>query len=326
MDNTIWLEKYRPQTLADVIGNEQILIRLMVLCQEKNIPNMILSGPPGCGKTSAVLALAHDVLQENFKNATIELNASDERGIDVVREKIKQFAEKKVRLEPGHHKVIILDEADSLTEAAQQALRMIISDYSESTRFVFSCNDSTKLIEPLQSRCALLKFLRLSEESVIRTLTMIAKKEGYAYDKTGIEYLALIADGDMRNGINNLQAVCLSSGKVTEQEVIRVCDVPKIEDVINLFSACSRGDLENALTIFNKIWAQEYSVHDLINFFGRILENMTNFNNELRFIFVKHVGRLKFCEMNGMGSKIQILGFIADLCEESIEFARKERN
>lgn len=326
MEETIWLEKYRPKSLDDVIGNEGLVSRLKTLRKEQNIPNMILSGPPGCGKTTSVLALANEILCENFKNATMELNASDERGIDVVRDKIKQFAEKKVRLNVGQHKVIILDEADSLTEAAQQALRMIISDYSDSTRFVFSCNDSSKIIEPIQSRCAILKFNRLDQKDVIENLVKITKQEGYKYEKDGITYLAFIADGDMRNAINNLQAVCVSSGEVTKEHVVRICDVPKIENVVSLFKQMEQGNLDGAIREFVTLWKQEYCPHDLINFFGRVLENVEDMDYELKYLFIQQMGRLKIGDATGLGTKIQIVGMIAELCETAKKRRMGNRN
>ena len=168
MSEQLWLEKYRPKRLDEVVGNSQILETLRELAKENNFPNLILSGPPGCGKTTSILALCREILGEHFSEATIELNASDERGINVVREKIKIFAERMVRLPPGKHKVVILDEADSLTSAAQQALRMIISNYSATTRFVFSCNNSSKIIEPIQSRCGMLRFSKLADKDILK--------------------------------------------------------------------------------------------------------------------------------------------------------------
>jgi replication factor C subunit 2/4 len=317
MDDAIWLEKYRPQTLDDVMGNEQLVSRLKVLRQEQNVPNMILAGPPGCGKTTSVLALANEILGDNFRNATMELNASDERGIDVVREKVKQFAEKKVRLNPGQHKIIILDEADSLTEAAQQALRMVISDYSDSTRFVFSCNDSTKLIEPIQSRCAILKFKRLEEADVTAFLRKVVHEEHYEFEPEGLEFLAFIADGDMRNALNNLQAVCVTTGKVTSANVELICDVPKLQRVEDLFREVARGKLDRSLEIFKEIWAHEYSPHDLINFFSRVLENLSekDATPQIKFAFIQQMGRLKIAETAGLGTKIHIMGMLAELVE-----------
>jgi len=144
-----WVEKYRPEFLSDVVGNTEAVTRLSAIAQMGNVPNIILAGPPGIGKTSSVLCLARETLgaddSYNYKNAVLELNASDARGIDVVRNKIKLFAQKKVNLPAGRHKIIILDEADSMTGAAQQALRRTMEIYSATTRFALACNNSTKV-------------------------------------------------------------------------------------------------------------------------------------------------------------------------------------
>ncbi len=168
-----WIEKYRPDTLADVVGNTEAVSRLAAIAQVGNLPNIILSGPPGIGKTTSIMCLAREMLGESYKNAVLELNASDARGIDVVRNKIKMFAQKKVTLPPGRHKIIILDEADSMTSAAQQALRRTMEIYSPTTRFALACNNSTKIIEPIQSRCAVLRYSRLHDAEILARLQQV---------------------------------------------------------------------------------------------------------------------------------------------------------
>lgn len=311
MDNILWLEKHRPQTLDDVVGNPHIIGKLKLLAQEQNVPHMILVGPPGCGKTTSVLALAHTILKDNSKNACIELNASDERGIDVVRTKIKQFAEKKVNLPPGQHKIIILDEADSLTESSQQALRMIITDFSDSTRFVFSCNDSTKLIEPIQSRCAILRFSRLNDDEIHEYLERIVALEGVNVTEEGMKTLIFIADGDMRNAVNNLQAVRTSKDKVTKDAVFEVCDVPNTQTVELMYKHIRDCDFEEAMNIFDMIWNQNYCVHDLISYFTRVLEKTNEIDYKLKFELLNALAALKVRDSQGLGTKTQVLGTLA---------------
>ncbi|RYR29883.1 hypothetical protein Ahy_B01g054484 isoform B [Arachis hypogaea] len=172
-----WVEKYRPSKVSDVVGNQDAVSRLQVIARDGNMPNLILSGPPGTGKTTSILALAHELLGSNSKEAVLELNASDDRGIDVVRNKIKMFAQKKVTLPPGRHKIVILDEADSMTSGAQQALRRTMEIYSNTTRFALACNTSSKVIEPIQSRCAIVRFSRLSDEEILGRLMVVVQAE-----------------------------------------------------------------------------------------------------------------------------------------------------
>ena len=313
-DNKIlWLEKYRPQILSDIVGNTSIIEKLKTLEQKNNIPNLILSGPPGVGKTTSILALARQVLGKNFQNACIELNASDERGINVIRTKIREFAEKLRKLPQGQHKIIILDEADSLTSAAQQALRMIISDYSNSTRFIFSCNHSSKIIEPIQSRCALLRFTKLEDKEILEFLLRVCKLENVKYDRDGLETLLFISEGDMRNAVNNLQAVFTSTGFVGKNEVFEVCDVPNTKNLFLLYNFVKEKNLEMVLDTFEGIWKEDYSIHDLINYLGKALDVYDDIDFRLKFKLLSEVAKLKVLESDGLGTKTQILGCLATM-------------
>ena len=198
-------EKYRPALLSDIVGNSETVERLKVIAAEGNMPNLIIAGPPGTGKTTSVTCLARAMLGPAYKEALLELNASDDRGIDVVRNKIKLFAQKKVTLPAGRHKIVILDEADAMTKAAQQALRRTMEIYSATTRFALACNNSTKIIEPIQSRAAILRYTKLSNEEVALRLLQVIKAEKISYDDSGIEALLFTCEGDMRNALNNLQ-------------------------------------------------------------------------------------------------------------------------
>ena len=165
-----------------MVGNEETVAKLQAVVNGGNMPNIILSGPPGTGKTTTMLCLARQLLGPLAKDAVMELNASDERGIAVVRDKIKMFAKKRVNLPAGQHKLVILDEADSMTAAAQQAMRRTMELFSSTTRFALACNTSNKITEPIQSRCAILRFTRLSDEQLLRRLQYVCKEEGVSYE------------------------------------------------------------------------------------------------------------------------------------------------
>lgn len=181
-----------------------------------------MQGPPGVGKTTTILCLARILLGPNFREGVLELNASNERGIDVVRNKIKMFAQTKVSLPKGRHKIIILDEADSMTEGAQQAMRRTMEIYSDTTRFALACNRSDKIIEPIQSRCAMLRFSKLSDEQILAKAIEVCQIEKLAYDKEGLEAIVFTAQGDMRQALNNLQSTANGYGYVSAENVSKV--------------------------------------------------------------------------------------------------------
>lgn len=248
------MEKYRPVYLDDIVGNTETIERLKIIAKDGNMPHVIISGMPGIGKTTSILCLSRQLLGDAYKEAVLELNASDERGIDVVRNRIKGFAQKKVTLPAGRQKIVILDEADSMTSGAQQALRRTMEIYSSTTRFAFACNQSNKIIEPLQSRCAILRYARLTDAQVVKRLTQICEAEKVEYSEDGLAALVFSAEGDMRQAINNLQSTHAGFGFVDGNNVFRVVDQPHPYKVETMIKNCQKGNIDAALDMLKELW------------------------------------------------------------------------
>ncbi len=226
----IWTEKYRPSNLSEVVGQTPITSRLKNYVKERSMPHLLFAGPAGTGKTTCALALAKELFGELWKHNLHELNASDERGIDVVRGKIKEFARTAPLGEDGF-KIIFLDEADALTGAAQAALRRTMEKYSRTCRFVMSCNFSSKIIDPIQSRCAVFRFRPLKAEDVERYLKFVAVKEELNIDKEAYESLTYLAQGDLRRAINGLQMAAAANVDITPDVVYQAVAAARPEEV-----------------------------------------------------------------------------------------------
>ncbi|MFB6185478.1 MAG: replication factor C small subunit, partial [Halobacteriaceae archaeon] len=192
----IWIEKYRPQTLDDIAGHEHIVERLKSYVEKNELPHLLFAGEAGTGKTSAAMAIARELYGNEWQENFLELNASDERGIDVVRERIKDFA--RSSFGGFAYRIIFLDEADSLTSDAQSALRRTMEQFSNNVRFILSCNYSSQIIDPIQSRCAVFRFSPLSDEVIEEYIQMIADEEDITITDDGIDALVYAANGDMR--------------------------------------------------------------------------------------------------------------------------------
>jgi len=309
------VEKYRPTLIKDIVGNEETVARLRVIAKEGNLPNIIISGPPGIGKTTSILCLAHELLGEAYKKAVLELNASDERGINVVREQIKMFAKKKLTLPPGRHKIIILDEADNMTAAAQQALRRIMEEYSSSTRFALACNYSSKIIEPIQSRCAILRYTKLSDAELLLRLTQIAHDEKVKYSDEGLEALLFTASGDMRQAINNLQSTHAGFGFVSAEAVLKVCDQPHPLIVKDVLVYCQNAELKKANNLLTvELWDKGYSPLDILSTLFKVAKNSDQ-PEYIKLEFMREIGFAHKRALEGTDSLLQLSGLIARMCQ-----------
>ncbi|MDQ3947724.1 MAG: replication factor C small subunit [Thermoproteota archaeon] len=219
--NLMWSEKYRPKKLSQVVNQKEIIKGISNLIKSPDIPHMLFAGPAGVGKTTTALCIAMELLGEEWRKNTLELNASDERGIKMVRERVKEFAAS-IKLasdrEFGRPKIIILDEADEMTSEAQTALRRIIEDSARTTRFIIICNYLSQIIEPIQSRCVVFRFTRLPKEDVINHLKMICEQQKVKYEEKALAQIFEATGGDLRHSINIMQAAA-SMGSVSVASV-----------------------------------------------------------------------------------------------------------
>lgn len=331
------IEKYRPQTFEEIVGNQDTVSRLGVFASQGNAPNIIiavsclhsnkrelfsiyyLQGPPGVGKTTTILCLARILLGAHFKEGVLELNASSERGIDVVRNKIKMFAQQKVTLPRGRHKIVILDEADSMTEGAQQALRRTMEIYSNTTRFALACNTSEKIIEPIQSRCAMLRFTKLSDAQVLAKLIEVCQREDVTYEEDGLEAVVFTAQGDMRQGLNNLQSTANGYGIVNGANVFKVCDEPHPMLIQDMLMHCAQGDIHKSYKIMAKLWRLGYAAEDIIGNIFRVCKRI-DIDEKLKLLFIKEIGESHMLIVDGMNSLLQMTGLLANMCEAANDF------
>jgi len=241
----MWAEKYRPKTLGNIVNQKEIVERLKSFVKSRNVPHCIFAGPPGTGKTTAALCLTRDLYGDVYREHIMELNASDERGIDVVRDTVKTFARMK-SIGEIPFKVMILDEADNMTSDAQQALRRTMERYTETCRFILCANYSGKIIEPIQSRCAPFRFSYLPREEQDHYLKEIAEKEGMKLSSEGLEAIFEVCSGDLRKAINTLQASASLDKPVDAKVVYSITGKASPADVRKMIKIAMDGDFIEA--------------------------------------------------------------------------------
>ena len=307
-----WAEKYRPHTLEDIVGRPYIIERLRSYVQKKNMPHLMFAGPAGVGKTTSALALAKDMYGDAWRQNFQETNASDERGINVVRERIKDFA--RTMAIGGTFKIIFLDECDALTNDAQNALRRTMEVYTSTCRFILSCNYSSKIIPPIQSRCAIFRFGPLPEDAIEAKIRMIAKAEGIVVTDDGMGAIKYIADGDMRKAENTLQAAAFIGDEITEEVVYQVSSKARPEEIRDMVSAAVSGNFMAARRLLDTLLIEKgLSGDDVIMQMHRQIIAEESLSDDVRIDIVDKIGEHEFRLVEGANERIQLEALLARL-------------
>lgn len=297
--NLQWVEKYRPLTINDIVYQKIVINTLKKLLDNNTLSHLLFYGPPGTGKTSTILAAAKQLYSiEKYKDYVLELNASDERGIDIIRNKVKSFAQKTIK-NKINFKIVVLDEADSMTTEGQSILRNIIEKYTKITKFCIICNYIDKIIEPIRSRCNIFRFYLLDKKSIKIVLTTIAKKEDIKYNKNILDYIYKLSNGDLRKAITLLQSIYMIYGSKFNinniNNIIGILD----ENLLNEYIDCIINKIHNIDFICQKINNLGYcNIHIINQIFNKLLIydiNDTQKSNIMLYIYECKVNLLKKC-------------------------------
>ncbi|HLC65998.1 MAG TPA: replication factor C small subunit [Candidatus Nanoarchaeia archaeon] len=245
MAESIWIEKYRPKDFNEIVGQRHLIPRIRAFVEQKNMPHLLFAGPAGTGKTSTSLVIAKAFFGEEWKQNFLELNASDERGIDVIRVKVKDFARTRA-IGDVPFKIIYLDECDQLTRDAQQALRRTMENYTQTCRFILSCNYSSKILDPIQSRCAIFRFKPLEKAELMEIIGKIAANEGLKIDDKAKEALLDASEGDVRRLENILQSCAAVSKTITEDTVFSMAAVAKPKEMRKILNLALKNEFIEA--------------------------------------------------------------------------------
>jgi replication factor C small subunit len=307
---TVWTEKYRPQTLEDVVGQKEIVARLKSYVKNKTLQNLLFSGPAGTGKTTCALAIARALFGDSWRGNMLELNASDERGIDVIRNKVKDFARTKP-LGDVPYKVIYLDESDALTREAQQALRRTMENYTNTCRFILSCNYVSKIIDPIQSRCAVFRFSPLKKEELKERVEFVAKGEGVKIEESGANAILEIAQGDVRTALNLLQATAASADKIDEENVYKAAQKAKPKEVEDCVKMSLDGDFLGAKNKMETLMIEQgLSGEDVIRQVHSALFRM-ELDPEKLAVLIDKLGEYDYRIIEGSDERLQLNALLA---------------
>lgn len=315
--NKPWIEKYRPAIVDDLVLDDGMFNKIKKIIEDKDMPNMIITGVPGVGKTTTVSCIARNLLGKFYDEAVLELNASDDRGIKTVQESIDHFCKKKIYFDEtvSQHKIVILDEADIMTIKAQQSIKNLMKNYHDTTRFAFTCNNSSYIIESIQSRCIIFRYNKLTREQIAIRIKRICDMEKIPFTEDGIKTLIETSQGDLRKAINNLQLTYNGYTKITSENVYRLCDKPHPLVIQNIFLACRDKDIKKAMEFLIELQRKGYSSSDISLSMINTLKDIdkTILDEKIKMKYIEEVSKTCIIISQGVISPLQLTACICRL-------------
>ena len=310
MTSAIWTEKYRPRTFDDIKGQKEIVEKMRAFVESKSMPHLLFSGPAGVGKTTLALTIAKQLFGEGWRENTLELNASDERGIDIVRVKVKDFARTKA-IGKVPFKICILDESDALTREAQQALRRTMENYTNTCRFFLLANYSSKIIDPIQSRCAIFRFKPLVEAEIYQVIEKVAKEEGLTLSIETKKALFEVCDGDCRRLENIMQSCAVLNKEINPELVFSMASVAKPKEVNEVLTLAAKGNfLEARKKLLNLMLEYGLSGLDIIKQIQKEIWNL-KIDDRRKVEMLDKCGEVEFRMVEGSDEYVQLESFLA---------------
>lgn len=320
MNNNLWIEKYRPYKIDDILLDDNIKTEIDKIIVNKNIPNMILTGTPGIGKTTTLLCIARKLYGKYINDTVLELNASDDRGIKLINSgELNNFCIHKLPYSDSefkkyaNHKLIIFDEADNMTEKALPIISILMDKFYNTTRFVFTCNTSSKIIESIQSRCMIIRYTRLSINKISERLEEILKLEKIKYDKKALKEIARISTGDLRHALNLLQMVADRFKNINIKNIEKICEIPPHNILVNILEQIKKNVKDALINIF-ELKDSGYSVNDIfIGIFNYLKSNDISIDEDYKMNILKILSKYLYNISKYTDTDLNLTCFILDV-------------
>lgn len=311
--SVIWTEKYRPSAFDEVKGQQEIVSKVKAFVEQKNLPHLLFAGPAGIGKSTLALVTAKQMFGPEWRQNFLELNASDERGIDVVRVKVKDFARTKA-IGDVPFKIIFLDECDALTRDAQQALRRTMENYAATCRFILACNYSSKIIDPIQSRCAMFRFRPLAKEHMIDIVNLIEKKESLKLDEDARLALIEVSGGDCRKLENVMQSCASVTDNITKDVVYSMASTAQPQEIKDLLDIAIKGDfLSSRKQLLDIMLRYGLSGLDVVKQVQKEIWDL-DIDARQKVALIDKCGEIEFRLVEGSDEYLQLEALLAQIC------------